>query len=59
MVRRDRQALHRKVGEALEGLRADRLDDVAATLAHHFERVSDPGLRQSFVQLPNIHAVLE
>jgi serine phosphatase RsbU (regulator of sigma subunit) len=37
----DQRRLHRAVGEAVERLYPDRLDRLAATLAHHFERAED------------------
>ena len=37
----DRKRLHRLVGEAVERLYADRLDEYAAMLARHFERAGD------------------
>jgi predicted ATPase/class 3 adenylate cyclase len=38
LLKRDRMLLHLAIGEALERLHADRLDEIAATLASHFER---------------------
>ncbi len=38
LVKYDRIALHRVVGEALEHVYPERLDELAATLAHHFGR---------------------
>jgi class 3 adenylate cyclase len=35
-----RAAIHRRVGEAIEGLHASRLDDHLPALAHHFARAS-------------------
>ena len=37
----DRKRLHQAVGEAVETLYADRLDELAATLARHFQRAGD------------------
>ncbi len=37
----DRMRLHQAVGEAVETLYADRLDELAATLARHFQRAGD------------------
>jgi hypothetical protein len=41
LVRADRVRLHRSTGEALERAHAGRLDEVAATLALHFERAGE------------------
>jgi class 3 adenylate cyclase/tetratricopeptide (TPR) repeat protein len=41
ILKRDRRELHGKVAEALERLSADRLDEVAALLARHFEEAGD------------------
>lgn len=38
IARKDRRSLHRAVGDILEALSVDRLDEVASTLAFHFER---------------------
>ena len=38
LVKYDRKRLHLVVGEALERLYAERLDELAATLSHHFGR---------------------
>src|SRR5262245_13552756 len=43
MLRADRRTLHRAVGETLEGLYADQLDDIAAVLARHFVEAGDDG----------------
>ena len=37
----DRRRLHQAVGEAVESLYADRLDELAAMLARHFQRAGD------------------
>lgn len=42
IARSDRRRLHQAVGEIVEDLSADRLDEVASTLAFHFERASLP-----------------
>ena len=42
VARTDRRTLHRAAGEILEELSADRLDEVASTLAFHFERAGLP-----------------
>jgi len=41
MVRNQRKALHRQVGESLEALYPDRREELAATLAHHFAEGGD------------------
>src|SRR4051812_15021642 len=38
LLRKDQKGIHRAVGETLERLYADRLDEFAATLAYHFGR---------------------
>lgn len=38
IAKKDRRNLHRTAGEILEALSGDRLDEVATTLAFHFER---------------------
>lgn len=38
LLKADRRTLHQAVGQTLEGLYPDRLDDIAATLAFHFEK---------------------
>jgi tetratricopeptide (TPR) repeat protein len=42
IARKDRRELHRTAGEILEDLSADRLDEVASTLAFHFDRAGLP-----------------
>jgi len=42
LLRADRRLLHQAVGRTLESLYANRLDDVAATLAFHFEKAEEP-----------------
>jgi serine phosphatase RsbU (regulator of sigma subunit)/tetratricopeptide (TPR) repeat protein len=41
LLEQDQQRLHQAVGEALEILYADHLDEMAAALAHHFEQAGD------------------
>jgi serine phosphatase RsbU (regulator of sigma subunit) len=43
LLDQDQQRLHQAVGEALETLYADHLDEMAASLAHHFEQAGDHG----------------
>jgi len=42
LLKVDRRTLHQAVGQTLEILYPDRLDDIAATLAFHFERAEQP-----------------
>jgi tetratricopeptide (TPR) repeat protein len=41
MLKEDRRRLHQAVGETLETLYADQLEELAATLAHHFALAED------------------
>src|SRR6185369_1105735 len=41
LLKADRRILHQAVGRTLEGLYPDRLDDIAATLAFHFEKAEE------------------
>ncbi len=41
LVKQDRKQLHLAVGEALERMYADRVDDMAALLARHFDEAGD------------------
>ncbi len=41
LLKVDRRSLHHAVGQTLEGLYAERLDEIAATLALHFERAEE------------------
>src|SRR5207344_800577 len=41
ILRRDRRALHRRVGTALEQLYANRLEDFAPVLVHHLSKAGD------------------
>lgn len=41
LLEADQRRLHLEVGEALEALYTDHLDDLAATLADHFEKAGD------------------
>src|SRR5262245_60617831 len=38
LLKQDRRKLHATVGEALEGLFPNQIDELAATLAYHYER---------------------
>src|ERR1700712_3301205 len=41
LLKADRRTLHQAVGQTLESLYADRLDEIAATLAFHFEKAEE------------------
>ena len=41
LLRGERQALHREVGDVLERLFPDRRDELAAVLAHHYEQAEE------------------
>lgn len=41
LLRADRRTLHQAVGRTLESLYADQLDEIAATLAFHFEKAEE------------------
>ena len=41
LLQNDQKRLHREVGEALEWLYPDRLDELASTLAHHYKIAGD------------------
>jgi len=41
LLKADRRSLHHAVGQTLESLYAERLDEIAATLALHFERAEE------------------
>ena len=43
ILRRQRQIFHRQVGAAIEALFADRLEEEAHRLAHHFDQAGDRG----------------
>lgn len=42
LLRRERRRLHGLVGEALERRHAEKPDEIAATLGHHFDEAEDP-----------------
>lgn len=46
----DQQRMHREVGEALEWLYPDRLDELAPTLARHYERAGENARALHFFQ---------
>lgn len=48
LLESDRQRLHRSVGEAVEELYGDCLDERAAMLAYHFERAGDTALARRY-----------
>jgi tetratricopeptide (TPR) repeat protein len=41
LLRQDRRALHRRVGEVLEQAHAGRVEEIAPLLAHHFHQAGD------------------
>src|SRR5439155_736266 len=49
-----RRALHRLVGEAIEGLYADRLDEYAGALAHHFAQSDDQDKAVRYLHLAGV-----
>ena len=53
---RDRRALHLRVGAALEGLYANRLEEFAPVLAHHFEQASDDERTLRYARIAGDHA---
>jgi class 3 adenylate cyclase/tetratricopeptide (TPR) repeat protein len=53
---RDRRALHLRVGAALEGLYANRLEEFAPVLAHHFDEANDDERTLRYARLAGDHA---
>jgi class 3 adenylate cyclase/tetratricopeptide (TPR) repeat protein len=53
---RDRRALHLRVGAALEGLYANRLEEFAPVLARHFQESSDDERTLRYARLAGDHA---
>jgi class 3 adenylate cyclase/tetratricopeptide (TPR) repeat protein len=53
---RDRRALHLRVGAALEGLYANRLEEFAPVLAHHFQEASDDDRTLRYARIAGDHA---
>jgi class 3 adenylate cyclase/tetratricopeptide (TPR) repeat protein len=53
---RDRRALHQRVGAALEGLYANRLEEFAPVLAHHFQEASDDERTLRYARIAGDHA---
>ena len=51
LLRSDRRTLHQAVGRTLENLYADRLDEIAATLAFHFEKAEEPDKAVDYLTL--------
>ena len=51
-----RRALQRLVGEAIEGLYADRLDEYAGALAHHFAQSDDQDKAVRYLHLAGVRA---
>jgi len=56
ILRRDRRALHARVGAALEGLYANRLEEFAPVLAHHFREAGDDESTLRYARLSGDHA---
>ncbi len=52
-----RRVLHRLVGEAIEGLYADRLDEYAGALAHHFAQSDDQEKAVRYLHLAGVRAL--
>ncbi|HEX6228040.1 MAG TPA: tetratricopeptide repeat protein [Solirubrobacterales bacterium] len=57
LLRDERQALHRDVGEVLERLFPDRREELAAVLAHHFEQGEDWDRAVEYLTLAGNHAL--
>lgn len=57
LLRQDRKRLHLAVGEALEQLYADRLDELAGTLSHHFAAAGDRDKGVAYARLAARQAV--
>jgi class 3 adenylate cyclase/tetratricopeptide (TPR) repeat protein len=53
---RDRRALHLRVGAALEGLYANRLEEFAPVLARHFQEASDDERTLRYARIAGDHA---
>src|SRR6476469_9138064 len=53
---RDRRALHLRVGAALEGLYANRLEEFAPVLVHHFQEASDDERTLRYARIGGDHA---
>jgi class 3 adenylate cyclase/tetratricopeptide (TPR) repeat protein len=56
ILRRDRRALHRRVGTALEQLYANRLEDFAPVLVHHLSRAGDDEATLRYAEMAGDHA---
>ena len=56
LVKQDRKQLHRSVGEALERMYPDRLDDLAPLLAQHFDEAGDGERALKYYTLAGDHA---
>jgi class 3 adenylate cyclase/tetratricopeptide (TPR) repeat protein len=52
-----RKQLHRKAGEAIETLFPQRLDELSATVAYHFERAGMPDKAVAYLHRAGNHAV--
>ncbi|HMA37170.1 MAG TPA: hypothetical protein VKY74_22130 [Chloroflexia bacterium] len=51
LLRRQRRRYHQQVGEALEALHPDRLDELAPLLAQHFAAAGQPGPARAAIPL--------
>ncbi len=56
LVKQDRKQLHRSVGEALERMYPDRLDELAARLGQHFDEAGDGERALKYYTLAGDHA---
>ncbi|MEM7343340.1 MAG: tetratricopeptide repeat protein [Chloroflexota bacterium] len=56
LLRSDRRQMHQQVGEALEEIFSDRLNDEALLLAHHFEQSGDLPRALRYLQIAADHA---
>jgi tetratricopeptide (TPR) repeat protein len=57
LLKQDRKRLHLAVGEALERLYPERLDELAPRLAHHFQEASDDDRALTYFILAGEHAM--
>ncbi len=57
MVRSQRRRLHARAAWGLEAASAERLEEVAAVLAHHYAAAAEPGRAVHYFELAGSHAV--
>jgi class 3 adenylate cyclase/tetratricopeptide (TPR) repeat protein len=57
LLKGERQELHRAVGRVLEEIHVERRDELAAILAHHFERGEDPERALTYLLRAGRHAL--